>query len=72
MGRDRVSNACLGCEERKIGCHSNCPRYAVFREHTEAISAAKKRSLDEESYFAVKAAKLHEAANDYKKRMERR
>ena len=72
MGRDRVNNCCHMCEKRTMVCHSTCKDYKALVEQNAAEKAARKRSLDEESYFAVKAAKLHEAANDYKKRREGR
>jgi hypothetical protein len=24
-------HACLGCEERQVGCHSTCPRYLAIK-----------------------------------------
>lgn len=28
-------NACYGCEERKLGCHSGCKRYEEFKNGIE-------------------------------------
>ena len=69
---DKVTNACQGCTERRLGCHSECERYAIYREHMEAIDAARKREKDADGYFSVKNAKLREASGAYKKKMERR
>lgn len=41
---------CLGCENRKIGCHSNCKAYIEFAEMTkkknQAINMENQRSMD--------------------------
>lgn len=32
---------CRYCEERKINCHSKCPRYLEFREYRERLNREK-------------------------------
>ena len=33
-----VYNApCKGCEERYLGCHDRCPKYAEFKKRHEAV-----------------------------------
>lgn len=32
----RVKNPCLGCIHRHIGCHSDCERYAEWRDFRAA------------------------------------
>lgn len=29
---NKPRNPCYGCQDRAIGCHSKCERYAAFRE----------------------------------------
>lgn len=45
---------CLGCEERYVGCHGTCERYAEWlktaRARAEAIKAAKEKEYIADSY----------------------
>lgn len=69
---DKVTNACLGCEERRVGCHSGCSRYAAYLEHKHALVDAKKRAKDADEYFAAKNEKTQQAGMLYKKKQGRR
>ena len=68
---DKVTNACLGCTERRVGCHSECERYAMYREHREAMLDARERRLHDDAYFAAKCAKLKQMSG-YRKKMDGR
>lgn len=41
---------CLGCENRKIGCHSNCKAYIAFAEtakkRNQYVNMENQRSMD--------------------------
>jgi hypothetical protein len=72
MERDRVTNSCLGCTERRVGCHSACERYKAYREDMDNLIAARKRGEEDDSYFYIKSCKLKHAGAMYKRRQERR
>jgi hypothetical protein len=69
---DKVSNACLGCTDRRLGCHGECERYAIYREHREAMLEARERFLHDDAYFALKQEKIKQMSTSYKKKQERR
>ena len=68
---DKVTNACLGCTERRVGCHSECERYALYREHREAMLDARERSLHDAAYFAAKSAKIKQISESHKRKTGR-
>ena len=45
-----VKAPCYNCEERCIGCHSICERYAEFRAYKEAVNAEHAKAVDERSF----------------------
>lgn len=36
---------CKGCEDRKVGCHATCERYAEYRAVIGKYEAEKKRRI---------------------------
>ena len=64
---DKVTNACLGCTERRVGCHSECERYALYREHREAMLDAREHFLQDDAYFAAKKSKIKQMSGYRKK-----
>ena len=68
---DKVTNACLGCTERRVGCHSECERYALYREHREAMLDARDRSIHNDAYFATKCAKIKQISENHRRKMGR-
>ena len=74
MDQDRLlrtirDNApCLNCEDRAermyknniyVGCHSNCERYATYKEKVERIKAARKKSeIEHRNVWIVQAKKM--------------
>lgn len=36
-----ISNNCLHCEKRYLGCHSTCERYLKYKEQLETIKTNK-------------------------------
>ena len=46
MAFDRISyvaSPCLGCKERKLGCHSHCRLYQAFKVESERAKAEKNK-----------------------------
>lgn len=41
---------CMGCAERKVGCHSECPKYRAWKEKAAEISEALYRARTMDSY----------------------
>lgn len=54
-----IDAPCKGCEERHVGCHSKCEKYAAFLERRKAIKlkAAGLRTVLE--YYCEKAQRFH-------------
>lgn len=40
-----MNGPCWGCEERHIGCHSECPRYIEFAGMGEEIRREKQNAV---------------------------
>jgi len=45
-----VKAPCHNCEDRCIGCHSICDRYAEFRAYKDMISREHVKAVDERSF----------------------
>ena len=45
-----VKAPCYNCEERCIGCHSICERYAEFRAYKDMIGKEHAKNVDENSF----------------------
>ena len=70
---NKVTEACLGCTERRVGCHSGCEKYAAFREHIDSVNAAKRHENEAEGYFYEKdAKKRREKAKYHNRNKDRR
>lgn len=48
---------CKGCEDRKVGCHATCERYAEYRAVIENGEAEKKRKIIMNEWSMDKARK---------------
>lgn len=42
---------CLNCQNRVIGCHSNCDKYKVYDESNKRSRAIKLKNFEEEYDF---------------------
>lgn len=58
---------CKGCEDRKVGCHSNCERYAECRAAIESGEAEKKRKIIMNEWSMDKARKSAKVRDSLKK-----
>lgn len=43
--QSRRNNPCYECQERTIGCHSDCERYKVFRDAIDSANENKRKML---------------------------
>lgn len=52
---------CKGCEDRFIGCHTECSRFAAYREKVDQEKAAilkeKEKEADLLGYYAERKAR---------------
>lgn len=65
--------ACNGCTERYVGCHSTCERYAQASEKNEKIKAAKNADGDCRAYaYKVKYDHLAKQAMKRKRHVDYR
>lgn len=39
-----TENSCIGCLERKVGCHSKCEKYKKWKEEYEKVKAQAKKN----------------------------
>lgn len=58
---DDITNACFGCKDRTVGCHSGCPRYKAYREDIDTINKNRSTQRDIEGYFDIKTAKIRKS-----------
>lgn len=35
--RDKMKSPCLGCSNRKVGCHASCDAYLTFESKNKAL-----------------------------------
>ena len=47
-----MKSPCMVCEERVIGCHVTCDRYAEFRARREAINENRKKAVEDNMFHA--------------------
>ena len=45
-----MKSPCMACEERVIGCHVTCDKYAEFRARREAINEKRKRDVEDNMF----------------------
>lgn len=50
-----VQNSCQTCEERRVGCHSACERYAAYRAQLNEMKAPRHEKLIADVGFAYAA-----------------
>lgn len=47
-----ATNGCLGCKDRKVGCHSSCKRYLKWKqEHDKDTKLKKDNDKKYSNYF---------------------
>ena len=59
---DKVSQACLGCPDRVVGCHGKCERYKAYRDAIDSIHAVKDRDKEMDTYQRIKRDKIIHAS----------
>lgn len=42
---------CLGCEDRVLGCHGTCQKYAEARAENERLKEERSKALREDAYY---------------------
>lgn len=57
----KPQSPCLGCKERAVGCHADCPRYAEYRNE-----------LDDWKQNVLEQIKAEKLADSYEARKIRR
>lgn len=45
-----MKSPCMVCEERAVGCHVACEKYAEFRRKREAINENRKRDVEDNTF----------------------
>ena len=45
-----MKSPCMVSEERVIGCHVTCEKYAEFRRKREAINESRKRDVEDNMF----------------------
>lgn len=56
-----MKNACKGCEERALGCHGTCERYAKALSEYHFLKARAAPNTDAIAYGVARAAKIKKA-----------
>ena len=47
-----MENGCLGCKDRKVGCHSTCEKYKTWKSKIDTNNKARRKELiKREHYF---------------------
>ncbi len=61
MRTNRKLSPCVPeCPERRLGCHSSCPRYRDMQEARRALRAEEARDRDFRVYQFENAARIRE------------
>ena len=45
---------CYGCENRTIGCHSNCEKYNEYKEKADLINKNRREYMECRAYTKIK------------------
>ena len=53
----KPDKCCLGCEDRAVGCHSDCERYKRYCAKNEVRKARKREDIEVRSYLHEHVAK---------------
>ncbi len=53
-----LESPCFNCEERELGCHATCPKYAKYRHVCEVIKH-RKAAVNEEREFYLDVHRKH-------------
>ena len=61
-----IDAPCKGCEDRHIGCHSKCEKYATFLERRKAIKLKAAGLGMMLEYDSDKAHRLFKMRNEWK------
>ncbi|WP_455256740.1 hypothetical protein [Peptoniphilus asaccharolyticus] len=48
---------CKNCEEREVGCHSNCKRYIEYDKTMDHIRDSRKKLVELEGYITTETTK---------------
>lgn len=54
-----IDAPCKGCEDRKIGCHSKCEKYAAYLERRKAVKMKAAGLSIFNEYSCEKAQRFH-------------
>lgn len=52
-----MSENCLNCEDRKLGCHDSCSTYAEFKKSRQEILKKQRQYMDGRGYDSCLAPK---------------
>lgn len=58
MDHLKEHNPCIGCMNRFIGCHSQCPEFADWRKELEEVNRLKKLNAERYDDFNPRLDKL--------------
>lgn len=47
----RISGPCMGCEEREVGCHSKCEKYAEYQQKLDDYKNVVYKERNKEALF---------------------
>ena len=58
MSPSNIKAPCLNCEDRQVGCHSNCEAYLSWTKKIKDANARKFEGWDASSYTIDRSAKF--------------
>lgn len=66
-----IFDACYGCTDRVVGCHSTCEKYETATERNEELKAAKNADKDCRAYaYKIKADNMAKSAMKKKHKVD--
>lgn len=58
-----MKNRCFECEDRRVGCHANCERYAEWREWLRERKAKERAAREIKHYEMERSARFFRFRN---------
>lgn len=61
LGLSPIQAPCKGCEERQVGCHTDCARYTEFRKKADKYKRDKQKAMARNASTQGCLRTLHDA-----------
>lgn len=66
---NHIKNPCYGCEDRELGCHSSCEKYAEFKIKLDEFRSGRDTQLylDKMKYWGARRSNIKKNTKGWKR-----